>query len=68
MNPPAEPPLAIVPDPAEVHRRLGEVLREERILRRQLRLSLAAAEEERRRRDNARAEQAAADPEGTAHA
>ncbi len=43
--------LSIVPDPVEVHRRLGEVLRESRILRRQLRLSLAAAEEERRRRE-----------------
>jgi hypothetical protein len=41
--------LDIVPDPAEVQRRLGEVLREERVLRRQLRLSLAAAEERRRR-------------------
>jgi hypothetical protein len=41
--------LLIVPAPVEVHRRLGEVLREERILRRLLRLSLAAAEEQRRR-------------------
>jgi hypothetical protein len=41
--------LDIVPDAAEVQRRLGKVLREERLLRRQLRLSLAAAEENRRR-------------------
>jgi hypothetical protein len=47
--------LANVPDPAAIHRRLGEVVREERLLRRLLRLSLAAQEERKRR---------AADPKG----
>ncbi|OAI45066.1 hypothetical protein AYO44_13160 [Planctomycetaceae bacterium SCGC AG-212-F19] len=37
--------LTLIPDPKEVHRCLGEVLREERLLRRLLRLSLAAQQE-----------------------
>jgi hypothetical protein len=47
--PPHTTPLAVVPDPAEVQRRLVDVLREGRILRQQLRLSIRAVAEERRR-------------------
>lgn len=41
----------LIPEPARVYRRLGEVLREARLLRRQLSLSLRAREELRRRED-----------------
>ena len=39
----------LIPDPALVHRRLGEAVRAERLLRRLLRLSLAARDERARR-------------------
>ncbi len=41
--------LRLVPDPAAVHRRLGETIRAERLLRRLLRLSVAVREELARR-------------------
>jgi hypothetical protein len=41
--------IDLMPDPSAVHRRLGEVLREERLLRRLLRLAVATREEQRRR-------------------
>jgi hypothetical protein len=44
----AFPSADLLPDPSSVHRRLGEVLREQRLLRRLLRLTLAAREEQRR--------------------
>jgi hypothetical protein len=44
-------PFDLLPDPSAVHRRLGQMLREERLLRRLLRLSLAAREEQRRREE-----------------
>ncbi len=42
--------LGLFPHPEDVHRRLGEVSREARLLRRQLRLSLAAVKEEAKRK------------------
>jgi hypothetical protein len=41
--------LGSLPAPAVIHRRLGEVLREERLLRRLLRLAMAAWNERQRR-------------------
>jgi hypothetical protein len=41
--------LGIVPDPVAVHRRLGEAIRAERLLRRLLHLALAARVEDARR-------------------
>jgi hypothetical protein len=40
---------ALIPLPADVHRRLGEIARERALLRRLLRLALAAHAEEARR-------------------
>jgi hypothetical protein len=45
--------LTLLPDPMAVHRRLGDLVREQRLLRRLLRLTLAA-QQERSRRSTAR--------------
>jgi hypothetical protein len=42
-------PLDLVPDPGAVHRRIGELTRQAQLLRRLLRLALAAREERERR-------------------
>lgn len=42
-------PLAKIPEPETVHKRLGELVREERLLRRLLRLAMAARQENRLR-------------------
>jgi hypothetical protein len=41
--------LGLIPDPAAIHRRLGELTRERQLLRRQLRLSMAAHQEQQQR-------------------
>jgi hypothetical protein len=41
-------PLDLVPDPGAVHRRIGELTRQAQLLRRLLRLALAAREERQR--------------------
>ena len=41
---PCPDPLHTMPEPAAIHQRLGEVIREEQLLRRLLRLSMAAQE------------------------
>jgi hypothetical protein len=41
--------LALLPDPAAIHERLCRLARERALLRRQLRLSLAARDERQRR-------------------
>lgn len=46
----------LIPEPARVYRRLGEVLREARLLRRQLRLSLRFREELQRREETRKAD------------
>jgi hypothetical protein len=38
-------PLSLLPDPVAVHRRLGELVREQTLLRRLLRLTLAAQQD-----------------------
>jgi hypothetical protein len=43
-------PLDLVPDPGAVHRRIGELTRQARLLRRLLRPALAAREERQRHR------------------
>src|SRR5581483_5968115 len=45
MDDTAKTPLASIPDPGAIHRRLGAIQREGRLLRRLLRLSLAARDE-----------------------
>ncbi len=47
--------LTVVPDPVEVQKHLAQVLREGRLLRQQLRLSVRAEEEQRRRQEGAHA-------------
>jgi hypothetical protein len=47
-TPPTPDPLDLVPDPGAVHRRLGELTRQAQLLRRLLRLALAAREERQR--------------------
>jgi hypothetical protein len=42
-------PLVTLPDPPTIQRRLGELVREERLLRSLLRLSMAAQQERQRR-------------------
>jgi hypothetical protein len=42
-------PLDLVPDPGTIHLRLGEVTRQAHLLRRLLRLALAARQERERR-------------------
>jgi hypothetical protein len=49
MLPPVPDCLDLIPEPGLVHRRLGEAVRAERLLRRLLRLALAAQEEHERR-------------------
>jgi hypothetical protein len=44
-------PFTFFPRPADVHRRLGELARERRLMRRLLRLALAAHEEHANRED-----------------
>jgi hypothetical protein len=51
-------PLDLVPDPGTVHRRIGGLTREAHLLRRLLRLALAARRE-RERRDPLRGQQEA---------
>jgi hypothetical protein len=48
----AEPLAELIPtDPSSIHRRLTEIAREQHLLRRQLRLSMAAHRELQRRRE-----------------
>jgi hypothetical protein len=52
MTPPADDPLSVIPPVDQVHNRLSEIAREHLLLRRQLRLSLAAhLERERKDRE-----------------
>jgi hypothetical protein len=45
-------PLTQIPDPETIHRRLDELVREEQLLLRLLRLALTAQQEQRRRAQN----------------
>ncbi len=40
-------PIDLVPDPSTIHRRIGELTRQRQLLRRLLRLALAAQQERR---------------------
>jgi hypothetical protein len=50
VHTPAPDPLQLIPRPSVVQDRLGDLYREERVLRRLLKIAVAAADERARRR------------------